>query len=243
MKTPKRKNISPADRVLGFNSTFAMTESYKSIRTNIMYSMPKTNSGKVLVITSATPDDGKTTTCTNLALTFAQTGAKVLLIDCDLRKPRIHRHLCLERKDGISNVLCGFAELDKAIKRNVRDNLDVLTSGETPPNPVELLGSAEFEEMINTLKEKYDYIFIDTPPINIVTDATLAIKQSTGTVFIVKQNHTTYDMLEEALDKLNKVNTNIIGTIFISAKDSHQKYKRSYVKRYLKKYSYKYSEK
>ena len=208
-----------------------------------MYSMPKTNSGKVIVITSATPDDGKTTTCTNLALTFAQTGARVLLIDCDLRKPRIHRHLSLERKDGISNVLCGFAELDNALKRNVRENLDVLTSGETPPNPVELLGSVEFESLINTLKERYDYIFIDTPPINIVTDATLAIKQSTGTIFIIKQNHTTYDMLDEALDKLNKVNTNIIGTIFIAAKDSNHKYKRSYVKRYLKKYQYKYSEK
>jgi len=235
LKTPKRKTISPADRVLGFNSTFAMTESYKSIRTNIMYSMPKTNSGKVLVITSATPDDGKTTTCTNLALTFAQTGAKVLLIDCDLRKPRIHRHLSLERKDGISNVLCGFAELDKAIKRNVRDNLDVLTSGETPPNPVELLGSAEFEEMINTLKEKYDYILFDTPPVNAVADALAIVPTVKNVVFVCRCGISVTKEVQKAISALEFTNAKILGFITI---DAHQK-KADYYQKYSSYYNYK----
>ena len=247
MKKLKRKEnvVIPNDNILTHKLNFAITESYKSIRTNIMYSMPKTDSAKVIVVTSASPSEGKTTTCTNLALTFAQINAKVLLIDCDLRKPKIHRYLNLERKVGLSNVLCGFADLDTAIKTNVRNNLDVLTSGETPPNPAELLGSSEFESLINTLKERYDYIFIDTPPVNIVTDATIAIKHVTGTVLIVRRNHTTYDMLEEALDRLNRVNTNIIGTILIDGKESKFAYRNRYVGRYFSKYYYyrtKYSD-
>lgn len=245
MKKTQKKPVTPTDILLNYNSKFEVTESYKSIRTNIMYSMPKTDSAKVIVITSAFPSEGKTTTCINLALTFAQTNAKVLIIDCDLRKPKIHRYLNLERKVGISNVLCGFAELNDAIKTGVRENLDVLTSGETPPNPAELLGSSEFEAMVNNLKKSYDYIFIDTPPINVVTDATLAIKHSTGTILIIRQHHTTYDMLEEALGKLQKVNANLIGTVLIDAKESKFNYSRRYLRRYYGKYRYyrsKYSD-
>ncbi len=230
MKKQQEKVISNSEKILGFNSNFTMVESYKSIRTNIMYSLPKTNSAKVIVVTSSSPSEGKTTTCVNLALTFAQIDAKILLIDCDLRKPKVHRYLNLERKAGISNVLCGFADLDSAIKKNVREKLDVLTSGETPPNPAELLESSEFEALINILKERYDYIFIDTPPINVVTDAAFPIKHSTGTVIIIKKEQTTYEMLDEAMDKLNKVNANIIGTILIDKKDSEYGYKHGYSK-------------
>ena len=160
--TPKKSNkqseIRPEDSILNRNSEFVVVEAYKSIRTNIMYSMPKTEGGKTVVVTSASAGEGKTTTCINLALTFAQINARVLLIDCDLRKPKVHRYLKLDKKDGLSNVLCGFVELDKALKVNVRENLDVLTAGDTPPNPAELLQTKEFDRVMTVLKKVYDYL-------------------------------------------------------------------------------------
>ena len=104
-------------RILSGDSDFNTVETYKSIRTNIMFSMPKKDKGKVIVITSSSPGEGKTTTCINLAITFAQTGAKVILVDCDLRKSRIHRYLGVNRSDGVSNVICNYTDIDQAIKK------------------------------------------------------------------------------------------------------------------------------
>ncbi len=218
---------------------FEVVEAYKTIRTNIMYSMPKTNGGKMLVLTSPTAGDGKTTTSINLALTFAQVNARVLLMDCDLRKPKIHRHLKLERKDGVSNILCGFTDVEQAIKVGVRENLDVITSGEVPPNPPELLQSEKYENLINYLKTKYDYIIVDTPPISLVTDATSPIKLSNGTVLVTRMGYTTTDALDVAIDRLEKIDAKIIGTIMIDNKEnnhvtSYKKYKYGY-----KNYGYK----
>ncbi len=216
------------------NSDFSVVEAYKSIRTNIMYSIPKTEHGKVIVLTSSTASEGKTTTCINLALTFAQINSKVLLIDCDLRRPKVHRYLKLDKKDGLSNVLCGFSELGKAIKVGVRENLDVLTAGEMPPNPAELIQTQEFERLISFLKTKYDYIFIDTPPVSLVTDATLTVKYSAGVVMLVKKNVTTYDLLDESIEKLRKVNANIIGTIMIDSLENQKS------RKYYRRGKYKY---
>lgn len=135
-------------RILNEKSDFNVVETYKSIRTNIMFSMPRTEKGKVIVDISSIQGEGKTTTTINLTLTFAPAGGKVLLVDCDLRKSRIHRYLQLEHKNGLSNVLCGFTTLDKAIKKNVRENLECLLAGEIPPNPAELIEANEFENMV-----------------------------------------------------------------------------------------------
>lgn len=227
----KKKNHSsdfnPEDGLLTRNSDFAVVEAYKSIRTNIMYSIPKSNQGKVIVLTSAAAGEGKTTTCINLALTFAMMDAKVLLIDCDLRKPKVHRYLKLEKKDGLSNVLCGFAELHQAIKVGVRDNLDVIIAGDTPPNPAELLQTEEFEKVISVLKKAYDYIIIDTPPINIVTDATSVIKYSSGVVFLIRKNRTTYDMVDSSMEQFKTIGANVVGCVLIDDKEStaHTSYK------------------
>ena len=170
-------------------------------------------------------------------MTFAQVNAKVLLIDCDLRKPKIHRYLRIERKDGISNVLCGFTELKNAIKVGVKENLDVLTSGEVPPNPAELLQTKTFEDLLEELKTMYDYIIIDTPPMNIVTDAIFPIRHSTGTILLIRKDFTTYDMIEHALESIRRVDANIIGTIMIDNKENDN---IGVYKKYRYKYGYKY---
>ncbi len=224
------------NRVLTDQTDFNTIETYKSIRTNIMFSMPKSDTGKVLVVTSSAPNEGKTTTSINLAITFAQMGAKVIIVDCDLRKARVHKYLGLERLDGVSNVLCGFIELEKAIKYSVRENLDCLTAGAIPPNPAELMETPEFAALITALKEKYDYIFLDTPPVTVVTDAVVAMKQCTGAVVVVRENFTMYDMLDDTMETIRKTDTKILGVVMVDCDERAQRYK--YYKR--GKYSYKY---
>lgn len=235
-----QEHFAGAEHILQDSSDFDTIETYKTIRTNIMFSMPKTEKGKVVVITSASPGDGKTTTTINLAITFAQTGARVLLIDCDLRKSRVHRYLKLSRKDGITNVLCGFSEFEKSVKKNVRDNLDVLTAGEIPPNPSELLESEEFEKLLGEVCEKYDYIFIDTPPMTVVTDAAIVMKNSTGVIVVVRQNITTYDLMDITMDHVRMTGIKILGVVMLGCEDKRKKYGYYKSGKYGYKYKYRY---
>lgn len=211
-------------RILNESTDFDTVETLKSICTNIMFSIPKSDEGKVIVITSSSSGEGKTTTCTNLSITFAQTGAKVLLIDCDLRKARVHRYLQLDRADGVTNVLCGFSNLDKAIKKNVRPNLDVLTGGDVPPNPAELFESEAFREMIMELKKRYDYIIVDTPPLAVVTDAAIVMKYSTGVVVVVHRDVTTYDMLDITIGTIRKAEAKLLGAIMLGVEGKGKRY-------------------
>jgi len=231
------------NRVLTDQTDFNTIETYKSIRTNIMFSIPKSDKGKVLVVTSSAPNEGKTTTSINLAITFAQMGAKVIVVDCDLRKARVHKYLGLERMDGVSNVLCGFIELEKAIKYSVRENLDCLTAGAIPPNPAELMETEEFGALISALKEKYDYIFIDTPPVTVVTDAAIAMKQCTGAVVVVRENFTMYDMLDTTMETIRKTGAKILGVVMVDCDERAQRYRYYKHGKYGYKYAYRYGYK
>ena len=159
-------------------------------------------------------------------------GARVLLVDCDMRKARIHRYLQIERVEGITNVLCGFTDFENAVKKNVRENLDVLTCGEIPPNPAELLENEEFEKLLNTVKEQYDYIFIDTPPITVVTDAAVVMKHANGAVVVIRENVTSYDFLDTAMSDVKKTGVNILGVIVLGQEEKTKK------SRYYKSYKY-----
>lgn len=227
--------------IISDKTDFDTRETYKSIRTNIMFSMPKKDKGRVVIVTSASPNEGKTTTTINLAITFAQTGAKVILVDCDLRKSRIHRFLQLERGEGVSNVVCGYTELHAAIQTGVRTNLDCLTAGEIPPNPAELLETVEFQEMIAELQQSYDYIFIDTPPITVVTDAAILMKMNAGVVVVARQDATTYDFLDAAISEIKKTGVNLLGAIVHDSSEKHKKY--GYYKYGKYSYGYQYGDK
>lgn len=240
----KRNNnkIDEFGRILNSQTDFNTMETYKTIRTNIMFSLPKSDEGKVIEITSSAPEEGKTTTAINLAITFAQTGAKVILIDCDLRKSRIHRYLKLERQPGLSNVLCGFGELKDVIKKNVRTNLDCITAGEIPPNPAEILAAEAFENFLNELKKEYDYIFIDTPPVAVVTDAAVVARHCTSTVIVAKYNETSFDLLDLSVENLKKVNTKILGVIMVGCETTSKRYGYYMTGRLGYKYNYKYGD-
>lgn len=229
--------------VLTENDNFYTVETYKSIRTNVMFSLPMSNEGKVIPITSSIPDEGKTTTAINLAIVFAQTGEKVLLIDCDLRKSRVHRYLGLERKNGLSNVICGYLGLEEAIKSNVRPNLDCITAGEIPPNPAELLDSENFVKIIAELRKRYDYIFIDTPPVVVVTDAAIVLRQADGVIVVAKENYVSFDALDITMDTIKRTDVNILGVITTGSSERKSRYNYySGGNRFYCKYKYRYAD-
>lgn len=201
----KEKIISP-------DSTFQVREAYKALRTNVIFSLPQAGCKK-LCVTSSVASEGKSTNCLNLAITFAETGAKVLIVDCDLRRPNISKLLSKKSYPGLSNVLVGLNKLDEVINASGYENLDVIFSGNIPPNPAELLGSDKMGEIIETLSQKYDYIFFDTAPVNIVTDTTILGKWMSGVIMVVLYNSTDKDTIEEAVKQLEFVGTKIIGFV------------------------------
>ncbi len=209
----------------GEMDNFLRAESYKVVRTNIMFSLPKTDKGRVIGVTSSIPNEGKTTNSINLALTFAQTGAKVVLIDCDLRKPRVHRYMKLDLGVGISNYVCGYAEYDEIVRKEIHSSLDVITAGERTINPVEILTSDRFRALIDRLSEEYDYVFVDSPPVSVVTDAVVLAQYCSGVVIVAKAEYTTYDVLDYTVENLRKARSKILGFILTNAQDKRRPYR------------------
>jgi capsular exopolysaccharide synthesis family protein len=195
---------------------------------------------KKIAITSSGPFEGKTTVSINLALTMAETGHRVLLIDCDLRKPKVHKTLNLPSEPGISNVLTQQEDLANVIKKVPKfDSLDVVTCGVIPPNPAELLGSQQMEDFIKSIEDDYDYIIFDTPPVGLVADTAVLAKMLDGVIWVVSYARTVKETARFAKDTLDSVNAHIIGCVFNAVKsDSYGN--RAYYRKYGSKYSYRY---
>lgn len=203
--------------ILDDSTAFSIKEQYKTLRTNVMFSIPNKNC-KVVGISSAQPMEGKSINCLNLAIAFAQTNARVLLVDCDLRLPKQSSLVALNAVPGISNVLVGMNKVEEAIQKTGFFGLDVLLSGEIPPNPSELLGSESMGSLIKLLKEQYDYIFIDLPPINIVADATIVSKLIDGLILVVRAEVSKREGVQHAVNQLELAEASIIGIILNGVK-------------------------
>lgn len=203
------------ENVLSDDTPFSVKESYKMMRTNIIFSVAgKSESGcKLIALTSANAGEGKTTTTVNLAIAFAQTGSRVLAVDCDMRKSRLHRYLQAKREPGLSTLISKQVSIDEAITKNVRPGLDVLTAGEIPPNPAELLSSDRMKEIIDELSQHYDYIFFDTPPVTVVTDAVALSQFLDGIIVVVRQNYTNHENIASVVKTLNIAKAKILGFI------------------------------
>lgn len=211
--------------ILNNEASFHIKEAYKASRTNTMFSLPGKGCKKI-VVTSSFPGEGKSTTCINLAITFAQTGSKVLVIDADLRKPTVHRKLEVYNERGLAHLLGHFSEIKETIIASKYENLDVIIAGHIPPNPVELLGSDAMSELLDTLSETYDYIFLDTPPLNIVTDATVLSTMVSGTVMVVRQGITHHKDVQDALGKLEFAHAKVIGIILHGVQENNKGYNK-----------------
>jgi capsular exopolysaccharide synthesis family protein len=189
-----------------------VSEAYRTARTNLLF-LVSANSCKRIIVSSSKPDEGKTTTSINLSMSFAMTSKKVLLIDCDMRNPTIHRYFDMRVKPGLSDILAGFAGLDDCINKTDVKNLNILTAGTIPPNPADLILLPKFQEILDSLSSKYDYIFIDTPPIGSYSDAISLSINADGVVLVANYSSTKRAELKNTVEKLKKVNARIFGII------------------------------
>ena len=227
--------------LLGPNSSFYIQEAYNTLRTNIRFAIPG-DGCKRLCLTSGLASEGKSTTILNLAISFAETGSKVLLIDGDMRRPSLARLLIEKVSPGLSNVLAGLCNVEDAIRKEVRPNLDLIFAGEIPPNPLELLGNPKMKEMIEKLSKVYDYILVDTPPVSIVSDACEVANVTDGVLFLVRQNATDKEAVIRGVKQLELSNSRLLGFVMNGIMDDGGKgYKYRYRYRYRYKYRSKYA--
>lgn len=220
-------SIRAQRQMLCNNLSFSAAEAYKLLRTNLLYSVLSESGGRVVGITSSARGEGKTTNSINLAYTLAETGAKVLLIDGDMRLPNVAKRLALNSKNGLSGLLAGLYNENKAIQESgILPNLMIMTSGTLPPNPAELLGSERMRLYIEQFRTQYDFVVIDLPPVNVVTDALVVSGLVDGMVVMVRQDYTDQRALSECVNSLQLVNAHILGFVMTDARDEGGKYGR-----------------
>ena len=197
-----------------------VAEAFRTMRTNIQY-INFESSIKTIVMTSPGTGEGKTLISANIATVMAEAGHKVLLIGCDLRKPRLHKVFNVSNDIGLANILIGTSSISKAIQRTAITDLDIITSGPIPPNPVDLLGSARMEQFLEDVKQRYDLIIMDSPPVSTITDALVLVAYADGVIMLARHGMTNRQAFINAKAALEKVNARILGFVLNAAKSSH----------------------
>lgn len=197
-------------------------EAYRTLRTNIQYSSYDKKIKKILV-TSSEPSEGKSTIIGNLAVSLSQSESTVILLDCDLRKPTMHKKFKISNEIGLTELLVGKKELKDVIQYRNK-HLHIITSGKIPPNPAEMLASKSMERLLEQLSSEYDYILMDTPPLNAVTDAQVLSTKVDGTLIVIRSEKTKKESILTAKNLLQKVNANILGIVFNDVANSANKY-------------------
>ncbi|WP_341961716.1 CpsD/CapB family tyrosine-protein kinase [Planococcus maritimus] len=200
-----------------------ISEQYRTIRTTINFSLPG-NEMKTLLFTSASKEEGKSTTSANMAIVFAESGKKVLLVDADMRKPTLHHTFHLNNHMGLANLLIGKGELEQSVRDSGIQGLELLTSGQIPHNPAELLDSPMLDRLIEKMKERYDLIIFDSPPILSVSDSKIMANKCDGTVLVVNTGKTEKQSAIKARDSLTTSKAYIVGVVMNNYKLSKDHY-------------------
>jgi capsular exopolysaccharide synthesis family protein len=193
------------------NPLSPFAESYRLIRSSLLLSSPD-RPPRTILITSMSPQEGKTATAANMARILSQNNRKVLIIDCDMRRPRIHSLFAVSNSYGLSNYLTGITEKN-LVKHLEEENISIITSGSIPPNPAELLNSSRLKLLIDDMLKIFDFIILDSPPVQSVTDSLTLSQLVDGTLLVTRAGKTTYDMMESGLKKMHEVHTHILGVI------------------------------
>ena len=223
-------------------NAFQIQEAYKTIRTNLLFSLV---SSHTVLFTSYEPNAGKSISIANVASSMAQTGAHVLLIDADMRNASQHKIFRVQNANGLSNVLSDIeSSYEKIILCDVAENLDLFSAGPIPPNPSELLGSDRMRTLLAELSEKYDYIFVDAPPVGSVSDTLSLYKHFKNTVVVARENQSRHRDINRMIDQINALGANICGFIITNVSPASKRADRVYAKKNAKyiKASLGYSE-
>ena len=233
----KKKNserLTPARSrdFIGPNLNFAAAEAYKLLRTNLEFSLVEEGKGRVIGVTSALAGEGKSLTSLNIAYTIAETGKRVLLMEADLRLPTVSQRLNVQAKPGLSNLLVGQCSGNDIIQHSgLLRNLYVVTAGDTPPNPTELLASEPMRQTVEALRTAFDVIIIDLPPANVVSDALILSKLVDGVVIVVRQDYCEKKALDALVRQLKFTGAKILGFVLTNS-DIQKKHYKSYKKDY-----------
>lgn len=194
------------------NPKSPIAEQYRTIRTNLQFTALGAEL-KTIVVTSASPGEGKSTTASNLAIVYAQLGKRVLLMDCDMRKPTIHQTFQLMGTQGLSTVLAKRSSVERAIQTSQVPKLHVLSAGPIPPNPSELLASPMMRQLLNDVKDLYDLVILDAPPLMQVADSRLLASEADGTILVVSCDNSNRDLVLQAKEQLVLSGANVLGLV------------------------------
>lgn len=219
--------------LLTAKSSFFSREAYNMLRTNLSFALAEVDKCKTVMITSALQGEGKSITAANLAITLSEAGHRVLLIDCDLRRPKLGRLLSLKSQAGLSDILIKPSLLSENVLQ-YRKGVHVILAGSIPPNPSELLNSARMEALLKKLRESYDYIILDTPPIGVVTDAAVLAAQTDGVLVVVRTGQSERGPVTQAVEQLEYGNARILGFVMtcVPLEDTNYGYSKYRYKKY-----------
>lgn len=223
--------------VAAWHSHTPGAEAYRTLRTNLMFSQSVRL--RTMVVTSAGPADGKTTTSSNVAATFAQQGMRVVLVDCDLRRPRIHEVFGLNKEPGLSQLILGYNGVEEVIRPSGVENLSIISSGTPPPNPSELLGSERMMSVLRDLRDSFDLVVLDTPPVLLAPEASVLAAGADGVVLVVRAGVTQRAAAQDAAQQLHTVGANLVGTVLNDPDAKLPGYSSYYAYRY---YGYSYGQ-
>ena len=190
-------------------------EAFRNLRTNIQFSAIDKEL-KALVITSTNPSEGKTSIATNLAMSFAQNGEKVILVDCDMRNPSVSKHIDINQPKGLTNILVNKEDPHTVMVQH--EGVDIIFAGPIPPNPAELIGSRSMENLLENLKHEYDYVLLDTPPAGMLTDGAILSSAADGTILVIAEGETERADLGRTIEQIKNVGGNIIGVVMNKVK-------------------------
>jgi len=189
-----------------------VSEAFRGVRTSVLFSLAESEP-RVVLISSTSPQEGKSFTTANLAVTMAQAGNKVIVLDGDMRRPNIHKVFGISQGKGLSDILVGACKIKEVVAHTHVTNLDVITSGTIPPNPSEILGSARMGNLLETLRKSYHRIIIDSPPVMAVTDGVALTKYVDGVVFVVRAGQINREIIKNGLEHLQSANARILGAV------------------------------
>lgn len=235
-KTSTTDKADKGTMLLSSKSSFSIQEAYKTLRTNVVFSLPG-NDCKCIGITSATRGEGKSTIAVNLSLSLAQLDKRVILIDCDMRLPTIISKLGINAQQGLSDYLAGSISEIPVIRIESR-GIDIVPSGTIPPDSTALIDSQQMRDLIVQFKEMYDYVIFDFPPINIVTDAALLSNYMDGYLLIVRNGYSENQLLNEALRQMRFADAKIIGFVYNGYAEGKKSYKKGKYSKHYNRYYY-----